>query len=110
VKRGEIRLVAGGVDVYANKPRPAIILQDDLFDATDSVTVCPMTTTVVDAPLMRVPIPADEQSGIHQPSAVMVDKVTTVRRSSVGDRLGVLTATQMLDVERLLLVFLGVAR
>jgi mRNA interferase MazF len=61
------------------------------------------------SPLMRVPTPPDEQSGIHQPSTVMVDKVTTVRRSSVGDRLGVLTATQMLDVERPLLVFLGVA-
>lgn len=108
MKRGEIRLVAGGV--YASKPRPAIILQDDLFDATDSVTVCPMTTTVVDAPLMRVPIPADEQSGIHQPSAVMVDKVTTVRRANVGDRIGALTAAQMLEVERLLLVFLGIAR
>ena len=108
MKRGEIRLVAGGVN--ASKPRPAIILQDDLFDATDSVTVCPMTTTVVDAPLMRVPIPADEQSGIHQPSAVMVDKVTTVRRANVGDRIGALTAAQMLEVERLLLVFLGIAR
>ena len=108
MKRGEIRLVADGV--YASKPRPAIILQDDLFDATDSVTVCPMTTTIVDAPLMRVLITADKQSGIHQPSAIMVDKVTTVRRSNVGDRLGALTATQVLEVERMLLVFLGVAR
>jgi mRNA interferase MazF len=108
VKRGEIRLVASGV--YASKPRPAIILQDHLFDATDSVTVCPLTTTIVDAPLMRVPLPANEQSGIQQPSFVMVDKVTTVRRSNVGDQIGALTAAQMLEVERLVLVFLGIGR
>jgi mRNA interferase MazF len=106
MRRGEIRLVAGGV--YASTPRPAVIVQDDRFE-TDSVTVCPLTTTQVDAPLLRLPIPADPTSGIRQPSQLMIDKLTTVRRSNVGDRLGQLTAEQLVEFERRALVFLGFA-
>jgi mRNA interferase MazF len=94
--------------VYASKPRPAVIVQDDRF-GTGSVTVCPLTTTQVDAPLLRLPIPADPTSGIRQPSQLMIDKLTTVRRSNVGDRLGQLTAEQLVEFERRALVFLGFA-
>ena len=100
-------LVAGGV--YASKPRPAVILQDDLFRGTDSVTVCPFTTSSVDAPLLRLPITADSTTGIDEPSFAMVDKVTTVRRSSVGLAVGRLESVHMLELERRLLVFLGLA-
>ena len=106
MRRGEIWLVAGGV--YASKPRPALILQDDRFE-TDSVTVCPFTTTDVDAPLLRLPIPADATSGILQPSFLMIDKLTTVRRSNVGERVGTLTPSQLTEFERRALVFLGFA-
>ena len=106
MKRGEIWLVAGGV--YASKPRPALIVQDDRFD-TDSVTVCPLTTTAVEAPLMRLPVPADETSGIHRPSFVMLDKLTTVRRTNVTERVGRLDAIQITEFERRLIVFLGLA-
>ena len=108
MKRGEIRLVAGGV--YASKPRPAVIVQDDHFAALDSVTVCPLTSTVLDAPLLRLAIAADERSGLDTDSSVMVDKITTVRRSSVGARVGELSSDQLVDLERLVLVFLGIAR
>jgi mRNA interferase MazF len=106
VKRGEIWSVAGGV--YASKPRLALIVQDDRFE-TDSVTVCPFTTTEVDAPLLRLLIPADVTSGINQPSFLMIDKLTTVRRSHVGERMGTLTPAQLTEFERRMLVFLGVA-
>lgn len=106
--RGEIRLVAGGV--YASKPRPAIVVQDDLFDALDSVTVCPLTTTVVDAPLLRPPIEATMTSGVDTDSYAMVDKITTVRRSNLGDTIGAVTPQQLVELERRLLVFLGIAR
>lgn len=106
VNRGEIWLVAGGV--HASKPRPALIVQDDRFD-TDSVTVCPFTTTPVDAPLLRLPIPADGTSGIHQPSFVMIDKLTTIRRANVTERVGRLTAIQLTEFERRAIVFLGFA-
>ncbi len=105
MRRGDIATVAGGV--YANKPRPALIVQDDRFDATDSLTVCPFTGTEVDAPLMRVRVTADEENGLDQDSFLMVDKITTVRRSNVHAVVGRLEATAMVEFERRLLVFLG---
>lgn len=105
--RGEIWSVAGGV--YASKPRPAVVLQDDRFDGTDSVTVCPLTSTDVAAPLLRMPLPADATSGLEAASFVMVDKITTVRRASVVRRIGRLSSTQIVDLERLVMVFLGLA-
>jgi mRNA interferase MazF len=107
MKRGEIWAVAGGV--YATKPRPAIVLQDDVFDLTDSITVCPMTSTDVDAPLMRLAIFADATTGLDSASFAMVDKITTVRRSQVSQRIGRVSSTQLVDLERLVMVFLGLA-
>lgn len=106
--RGELWTAAGGV--YASKPRPALIIQDDLFSATDSVTVAPLTTLLIDAPLMRVRVGADEMSGLEQDSDVMVDKLTTVRRSSIQARVGRLSSSQLVEVERAVLTFLGQAR
>lgn len=105
MKRGDIVTVAGGV--YANKPRPALVIQDDRFSALDSVTVCPFTTTVVDAPLLRVPVDADDINGLDQDSSLMVDKITTVRRRNVHAVLGQLDESILVDLERRLLVFLG---
>ena len=105
MRRGDIVTVAGAV--YANKPRPALVIQDDRFDATDSVTVCPFTTTGVDAPLLRVPVAGDEANGLGRDSFLMVDKITTVRRSNAGTVLGRLETSAMVEVERRLLVFLG---
>lgn len=105
MRRGDVVTVSGGV--YAPKPRPALVIQDDRFDATESVTVCPFTSTKVDAPLMRVPVTADESNGLGQSSFLMVDKITTVRRSNVGKALGRLETTTLVEVERRLLVFLG---
>ena len=106
MKRGEIWTAAGGV--YATKPRPVLIIQDDHFAATDSVTVIPMTTTAVDAPLLRIPIEPTPTNGLEQPSQIMIDKVTTTRRSNVQKRLGTLAAADLVRVERSLLVFLGI--
>jgi mRNA interferase MazF len=108
VNRGELWTVAGGV--YASKPHPALILQDDLFDATDSVTVAPLTATLTDAPLLRVRAPAGELSGLELDSDIMIDKITTVRRSNLGHRIGRLPTDHFADVERTLMTFLGLAR
>ena len=107
MNRGEIWSVAVGV--YASKPRPAVILQDDRFDGTGSVTVCPVTSTDVPAPLLRVRVPENEVSGLSSPSWIMIDKVTTVRRANVTHRIGRLTTAQLVEVERLMMVFLGLA-
>lgn len=98
-------MVAGGV--CASKPRPASVLQDDLFDATDSVTVCPFTTLDLDAPLIRARVEATEHNGLDQDSLLMVEKITTVRRSNAHNVLGRLDSSTMVELERRLLVFLG---
>ncbi len=105
MRRGDIVTVAGGV--HANTPRPALVVQDDRFDATESLTVCPFTSSDVDAPLLRLPIAADEGNGLDQDSFLMVDKITTVRRSNAHGVIGRLEATALVEYERRLLVFLG---
>lgn len=105
MRRGDIVTVAGGV--YTRKPRPALVIQDDRFDATDSVTVCPFTTTEVDAPLLRMPVTADEANGLDQDSYLMIDKVTTVRKSNAHTVVGRLESATLVEFERRLLVFLG---
>lgn len=107
MNRGDIVIVAGGV--YASKPRPAVILQSDRFEMTASVTVGPMTTTDIGAPLFRVAVPADAQSGIALDSWVMVDKVTTVPRANVARSAGRVSPAQLAEIERSLAVFLGIA-
>lgn len=106
--RGEI-YTAAARGPYTGKPRPVVILQDDRFDATASVTVCPFTTNPVEAPLLRLPIDPSEDNGLEQPSQLMVDKVTTVPRVSLGERLGKLRDEELVALNRSLIVFLGLA-
>lgn len=108
MRRGEIRTVSGGKD-YAGKPRPAVIVQDDLFDATDSITLCAFTTDETDAPLLRLLVQPDAGNGLRAPSRLMVDKITTVHKSRLGPALGHLDDKDMLRLNRAMLVFLGLA-
>lgn len=107
VRRGEIWTVSGGV--YASKPRPAVVVQDDRFDATSAVVVCPLSTTLRNAPLIRIPVEPTTANGISQPSEVMVDRITTVRRAHVGRKIGELSKQDLVRIDRSLIVFLGVA-
>lgn len=108
MNRGEIWTAAAGSG-YVGKPRPVVIVQDDRFDATASVTVCAFTTDPTDAPLIRLLIEADEVSGIRESSRLMVDKVTTIPRSKLGERIGRLSDDDMIRLSRALVVFLGFA-
>ena len=108
MKRGEIWTVAGGKD-YAGKPRPVVILQDDRFDMTDSVTVCAFTTDPTDAPLFRLPIEPSAGNGLRAVCRLMVDKITTVPRARVDARVGKLPDEDMVRLNRAVLVFLGIA-
>jgi mRNA interferase MazF len=108
VTRGEI-YTAAARGPYTAKPRPVVILQDDRFDATASITVCPFTTNPVEAPLLRLSIEPSEANGLEQPSQLMVDKVTTVPRSSLGKSLGKLRDEELVALNRSLIVFLGLA-
>jgi mRNA interferase MazF len=108
MKRGELWTVAGGKD-YAGKPRPVVIVQDDSFDATGSITVCAFTTDQTEAPLFRLQIEPSERNGLRVPSRLMVDKITTVPRSKVGKQVGRLDDEDVVRLNRAMLVFLGLA-
>lgn len=106
--RGEI-YTAAARGSYSGKPRPVLIVQDDRFDATASVTVCPFTTSPVDAPLIRIPVEPADTNGLDRPSSLMIDKITTMPRSGLGERLGRLRDDELVQLNRSLMVFLGLA-
>ena len=108
MRRGDIWTVAGGGD-YTGKARPAVIVQDDSFDATSSITVCVFTSDRTEAPLFRISIAPSERNGLATGSALMVDKLTTVRRSRLGYRVGHLDPEDLVRLDRAIMVFLGLA-
>ena len=108
MRRGEIWTAAAGTG-YVGKPRPVVIVQDDRFDVTDSVTVCAFTTDPTEAPLFRLLIEGDDINGLREPCSLMVDKITTVPRSKLGERIGRLGDEQMVALGRAVLVFFGLA-
>ncbi|MFZ2178034.1 MAG: type II toxin-antitoxin system PemK/MazF family toxin [Rhodococcus sp. (in: high G+C Gram-positive bacteria)] len=108
MRRGDI-YIAAARGAYTGKPRPVVIVQDDRFDSTASVTVCPLTTNPVEAPLVRIAVEPTYTTGIEKPSQIMVDKVTTMPRVNVRDRLGQLADADLVRLDRALLVFLGLA-
>lgn len=108
MKRAEVWTVAGGPD-HAGKPRPAVIVQDDAFEGTASITVCPLTMHLVDAPLIRLLVEPSRQNGLHAPSHLMVDKITTVGKAKLQKRAGRLADEDMIRLNRAVLVFMGLA-
>lgn len=108
MKRGEVWTVSGGGN-HTGKPRPAVIVQDDSFDATESVTICAFTTDPTDAPLFRIAVEPDERNGLRSVSRLMVDKITTVSRTRLGARLGRLDTDDMVRLNQAMIVFLGMA-
>jgi mRNA interferase MazF len=87
-----------------------VIVQDDDFDATASITVCIFTSDAVEAPLFRIRVEPDDVNGLRLPSSLMVDKLATVPRERLGSRIGRLTDEDMVRLNRAMLVFLGLAR
>ena len=108
MKRGEIWTVSGGNE-YAGKPRPAVIIQDDSFDATASITLCTFTTDPAEAPLFRLPVLPSAQNGLRSPSNLMADKIVTVPKAKIGERIGKLDDEDMVRLNRAMMVFLGLA-
>lgn len=108
MRRGDI-CIAAARGVYTGKPRPVVIVQDDRFDATASITVCPLTTNPLDAPLTRIDVEVTAATGIEQSSKIMIDKITTMPRAHVRDHLGRLADADLIRLDRALLVFLGLA-
>ena len=108
MKRGEIWTASGGGD-YAGKGRPVLNLQDDRFGFTNSVTVCLFTTDTTGSALLRISIEPTPSNGLKQVSRLMADKVSTLPRTKMGLRIGVLGASDMKRSESAIRAFLGLA-
>ena len=108
MKRGDIvTITAPG---YYGKPRPALIIQADVFnDIHASITVVPLTSTIVNAPLFRITLDPSRQNGLSRVSQIMVDKVLTLPREKIGKRVGRLGNTLIIRVGRALSVWLGMS-
>ncbi len=109
MKRGEIWTVSGGAP-YAGKPRPAVIVQEDRFAATSSITLCVFTTDPTEAPLLRMLVEPTDRNGLKSASRLMIDKITTVPKARVGKKLGKLNDEDVVRLNRALTVCLGLAR
>jgi len=107
MKRGDIVAVAAKGDY--GKPRPAVIVQSDTFDDTDSVLVCLITTTLRRAPLYRLDLAADSSTGLRKPSQVMVEKVIAVRREKCGRAIGRMDHVRLIALTRILALLIGAA-
>ncbi len=108
VTRGALVTVALSGDY--GKPRPALVIQSDYFDEHPSVTVLPVTSELRDTPLFRIRLEPDDTTHLQHTSQVMVDKAVTVRRDRIGRVFGHIQPGPLLEVERSLAVFLGIAK
>ena len=105
--RGAVVIVAAK-GAYTSKPRPAIIVQADLFNPTHaSITVCPITSDCVDAPIFRVPLPPGDRTGLSTTSQVMVDKVVSMPRAAILREVGRCDSDQLAAVDDALRVWLA---
>ena len=107
MKRGDLVTIALQGDL--GKPRPAVVIQSDLFDEHPSVTILPVTSELRNAPLFRIPIKPSDKNGLSKQSEIMVDKAQSVTREKIGEVFGRLSDEEMLSVSRSLAIFLGVA-
>jgi mRNA interferase MazF len=106
--RGDFVTIASQGDF--GKPRPALVMQTDALSEHPSITVLLVSSTWIDAPLLRVGVQPTPENGLQKPSQVMVDKAMTIKRDKVGPAFGRLDANAMIEVERCLAVFLGIAK
>jgi mRNA interferase MazF len=92
------------------KPRPALVIQANQFDAHTSTTLLPITSVLVAAPLLRVTVQPSEENGLQKTSQVMIDKTMTVKRDKIGPAFGRIDEDALVEIERCLAVFLGIAK
>ena len=107
MKRGEVWPASGGG--YAGTPQPVVIVQDDRFAGTGSVTICAFTTDPTDAPLLRIDVVPSAANGLRERSRLMVDKIATMARERLGTRIGRLANADMQRLDRAMMVFLDLA-
>lgn len=106
--RGDLVTISAQEDF--GKPRPALVIQTDHFSTHPTLTVLLVTSTLIDAPLFRISVHPDTENRLQTTSQIMVDKAMTVRRDKAAPAFGRISENTMLEVDRALAVFLGIAR
>lgn len=107
MRRGDLVTIA--LQGVYGKPRPALVIQSDLFDEHPSVTILPVTSELRETPLFRIIVQPNTDNGLQKPSQIMVDKTQTIPREKIGNTFGRLDDESLLAVNRALAVFLGFA-
>lgn len=107
MKRGDLVTVSLQGDY--GKPRPALIIQSDLFDEHPSVTILPVTSEIRNTPIFRITVEPNTKNGLELTSQIMIDKTHTISREKIGKAFGKVDEETMLAVNRSLAVFLGFA-
>lgn len=108
MKRGDIVSITLQGDF--GKPRPALIIQSDLFNETHgTITVLPITSSIMNAPIFRVTIEPSLENGLRKISQVMIDKISTLKRDKIGSHIGRLPESMLLRITRALAVWIGIA-
>ena len=107
MRRGDLVTVATPGDY--GKPRPALVIQSDLFDEAPSVTLCLVTSALRETPLVRITVDPSPDNGLHRISQIQADKIVTVARGRIGGVIGHLDDATMLKVSRSLAIFIGIA-
>jgi len=106
--RGDFVTIAMSGDF--GKPRPALVIQADLFNEQETITVLLVSSTLVNAPLLRVLVQPNAENGLQKPSQVMVDKAMTIKKEKLGPTFGRIGEDAMVQVERCLAMFFGIAK
>jgi mRNA interferase MazF len=86
--RGDFVTVADRSGDFACKPRPAIVVQSNVFESHQSVTVCLVTTGVTGNSLFRIPVSPGAETGLRFSSEIAIDKLQAVRADRIGSRIG----------------------
>jgi mRNA interferase MazF len=108
MRRGDVVTVADRDGQFTGRPRPAVIVQGDAFAELASVTICPITSADADAPLLRLELLPGGALSLHHASWIEVDKITTVRRNRIGEALGRVSDTDLVRLNGVLAVLLGI--
>lgn len=108
MNRGDIVVSVSPGDY--RKPRPALVVQSDLFNSTHaSIVICPISSHLVDAPLFRPTLRPGRENGLKVESQIMVDKIMAVRRDRIRKRIGQLDTAGMARVEEALRTWLDLS-
>lgn len=106
LQRGDIIVcvLSGGY----GKPRPAVVVQSDLFNPTHaSLTVCPITSHIVEAPLFRLALPSALENGLKHSSQIMVDKIMSLQKEKIRQKIGIITHEQLSTLNHALKIWLN---